>query len=156
MRHVSHESNATESLWSLGCLFVLKARTEDLEVMESLVPPGYSPPLHRHDVVTESFYVLSGRVRFVVGDSDEEYAPGAFVHVPRSVPHSFEVLGSEPARMLMIVVPAGQWDFFTEVGQPAAAPGLPDTLQIPVDLADVLLRHRGAVLGPPLNVGAAR
>jgi hypothetical protein len=28
---------------------VLKNRTDDLEVIDALVPPGYSPPLHRHD-----------------------------------------------------------------------------------------------------------
>ena len=39
----------SEALWSLGCLFVLKAETPELEVIDALVPAGYSPPLHQHD-----------------------------------------------------------------------------------------------------------
>jgi quercetin dioxygenase-like cupin family protein len=84
----SSTTNKPEALWSLGTLFVLKHASEDLEVIDALVPPGYSPPLHRHDFGTESFYVLEGSLRFVVGDSDVVHGPGDFAHVPRSTPHS--------------------------------------------------------------------
>jgi len=146
MRQMSHEA-----LWSLGCLFVLKGATADLEVIEAVAPAGYSPPLHRHDFGTESFYVLEGEVRFVVGDADVTHGPGGFAHVPRQAPHSFRVLGGDPARMLLIVAPAGQWDFFAECGEPAPAERLPDAIDIPADLADLIARHGGAVLGPPLT-----
>jgi quercetin dioxygenase-like cupin family protein len=139
------------ALWSLGCLFVLKGASDELELIEAIAPAGYSPPLHRHEFGTESFYVLDGRVRFVVGDADVEVGPGGFAHVPRSAPHSFKVLGDQPARMLCIVVPAGQWAFFTECGQPAAAPRLPEHVDIPPDLAAIVARYDGAVVGPPLT-----
>jgi quercetin dioxygenase-like cupin family protein len=136
-------------IWTLGCHFTLKHRSPELEVIDALVPAGYSPPLHRHDHVTESFYVLEGQVRFVVGDSDALYGPGDFVHVPRSTPHSFETL--TPVRTLSLVAPGGLWDFFAEVGEPARELAVPPERNIPADLAEIVARHHGRVLGPPLN-----
>jgi quercetin dioxygenase-like cupin family protein len=141
----------TDAVWSIGCLFILRDASEDVEVIEAIVPPGYSPPLHRHDFGTESFYVLEGRVHFVIGDSDTVHGPGGFALVPRSTPHSFEVLGDEPARVLNIVAPARLWEFFAECGVPAPELRLPDTIDIPQNLPEIVARYGGAVVGPPLN-----
>src|ERR1044071_3288599 len=127
-----------EALWSLGCLFVLKGRSEELEVIDAIVPPGYSPPLHRHDFGAESFYVIEGRARFVYGDRDEVLGPGGFVRVPPGVPHSFQTLGDTPSRMLDILTPAGLWDFFAECGEPAAQQRLPDRIHIPENLPELV------------------
>src|SRR5689334_17686251 len=112
------ESHIEDPIWALGCLLVLKAATPELEVIEALVPAGYSPPVHHHDFGTESFYVLEGRMRVVVGDSDEVYGPGELAQVPRSTPHSFETL--DPVRCLDLSAPAGLWAFFGDCGGPAA------------------------------------
>lgn len=144
------------ALWTLGCLMVLRGASEELEVIDAIVPAGYSPPLHRHDFGTESFYVLGGRVRFVVGDDEVVCGPGDLAHVPRSTPHSFEVLGHEPARVLDLVAPAGLWAFFAECGEPAAELRLPDEVQIPPALPEIVSRYDGAVLGPPLTRPALR
>jgi len=138
----------TDPIWSLGTLMVLKSRTPDLEVVEALALPGISPPLHQHDFGSESFYMLEGRARFLVGDEELDCGPGDLVHVPRSTPHSFEVL-DEPARILDILTPAGLWDFFVECGEPATELRLPDAVNIPPDLAEIASRYNGKVLGPP-------
>ena len=144
-------ADAPEALWSLGCLFVLRAAGEEMEAIEAIAPPGYSPPRHRHDFGSESFFILEGRVRFVVGDDDAVYGPGDFVRVPPGVPHSFETLGDEPLRTLSFVAPAGLWAFFAECGRPADELRLPDTIEIPADLPEIVARHGGTVVGPPLN-----
>jgi quercetin dioxygenase-like cupin family protein len=141
---------APNALWSLGCLFMLKGRSDELEVIEAIAPPGYSPPVHRHDFGTESFYVLDGTIRFVVGDEEILCGPGDLAHVPRSTPHSF-VVGDEPARVLDLVAPARLWDFFAACGEPARELRLPDTIEIPETLPQIVSRFDGAVLGPPLN-----
>jgi quercetin dioxygenase-like cupin family protein len=157
MQHLENPTTGQpEALWSLGCLFIRKSTSSELELIDSVVPAGYSPPLHRHDFGIESFYVLEGQVRFVVGDDEFVHGPGGFALVPRSVPHSFEVLGEEPARILDIVTPARLWDFFAECGQPAAELRLPDTIDIPENLPEIVARYDGAVLGPPLNRPALR
>jgi hypothetical protein len=47
--------------------------------------------------------------------------------------------------------PAGLWAFFSEAGEPAAELRLPDEIKIPSDLPEIVARHGGTVLGPPLN-----
>ena len=143
----------TDALWTLGTLMILRGATPELEVIEAVVPPGYSPPLHRHDFGTESFYVLEGRMRFAVGGEEIECGPGDLAVVPRSTPHSFLTLGEEPTRVVNLVAPAGLWAFFTECGEPAAELRLPDEIAIPADLPQIVARHDGVVLGPPLNRG---
>ena len=138
------------ALWSLGCLFILKGRSDELEVIEAIAPPGYSPPLHQHDFGTESFYVIEGSVRFVVGDSEILCGPGDVAHVPRSTPHSF-LVGDEPARVLDLVAPGRLWDFFAACGMPAEELRLPDEIEIPETLPQIVAEFGGAVLGPPLN-----
>jgi quercetin dioxygenase-like cupin family protein len=140
-----------DALWTLGCLMVLKDRTEALEVIDAIVPPSYSPPMHQHDFGSESFYVVEGGARFVVGDDEVIAGPGDYVRVPPSTPHSFETLGDAPSRILDIVSPAGLWDFFVECGEPATALRLPDAIHIPPNLPEIVARYEGKVVGPPLN-----
>jgi hypothetical protein len=47
--------------------------------------------------------------------------------MPRAVPHGYHVRGDGPARMLILMAPAGFDRFFHEHGQPADAgpPGAP-------------------------------
>jgi mannose-6-phosphate isomerase-like protein (cupin superfamily) len=52
----------------------------------------------RHDFGEESFYVLEGRVRFVVGDAEEIAGPGGLVRVPPATPHSFAADRRPPRR----------------------------------------------------------
>jgi len=105
----------THSIWSLGALMTLKTRSPELEVVEAEVGPGVSPPLHRHDFGSESFYVIEGRMRVLVGDDELTIGPGEIAQIPQSTPHSFLTL--EYTRVLDIIAPAGLWDFFVECGR---------------------------------------
>ena len=95
--------------------------------------------------------VIEGEARFVRGDDEVVLGPGGFIRIPPSVPHSFETLGDEPSRILDIVTPAGLWDFFAEAGEPARELRLPDRIEIPPNLPELVARAGGAVLGPPLQ-----
>src|SRR6476469_4455945 len=68
-------------------------------LVESLVAPGFSPPLHVHHREDETFYVLEGELTMKCGDRTFRAAAGAFVFLPREVPHTFVVEGDQPARM---------------------------------------------------------
>ena len=106
-----------------------------LGLVETSIPPGHSPPLHLHREEDEAFYVLSGTVDFVCGDERFRSTAGAFVYLPRDVPHGFLGVGDEPARVLVVVVPAGLEEAF-------AAPGR---------FEKVMQRRRVEVVGPPLT-----
>jgi mannose-6-phosphate isomerase-like protein (cupin superfamily) len=51
-------------------------------------PEGAGPPPHHHPW-DESFFVLSGEVRFRCGDEEHVCPPGSLVHVPRNTVHAF-------------------------------------------------------------------
>lgn len=74
------------------------------EVAESFVPAGFSgPPLHVHDCLDETFYVIEGELTFRLGDEVVTGASGTTVHVPRGLAHTFANFGTECCRYLGVV-----------------------------------------------------
>jgi quercetin dioxygenase-like cupin family protein len=57
-------------------------------------------PLHYHENVTETFYVLSGEFCFQMGDKEIILRQGGFLMVPPGTPHSFANRSDGPARLL--------------------------------------------------------
>jgi hypothetical protein len=52
-----------------------------------------------------------------VGENRFKAAAGSFVHLPKGVLHSYQNVGTGPARFLTLMVPAGLEKFFEEVGK---------------------------------------
>ncbi|MFI1683070.1 cupin domain-containing protein [Streptomyces sp. NPDC020607] len=80
-----------------------------------LAPHTPGPPQHRHAQHDEGFYVLSGTVRFTVGQEEHEAGPGTFVMVPAGVPHTFANPGGQPALMLSIFTPDLYVQYFRDL-----------------------------------------
>ena len=66
--------------------------------------PGHTPRPHSHDY-EQIVYIVSGRVRFTVGDESAEMGPGDVLLVPPNIEHFAETLGDEPAVDLSIFTP---------------------------------------------------
>ncbi len=81
----------------------------------TLAPHTAGPPQHRHDMHDEGFYVISGLLRFTVGEASYDARPGTLVVVPPGVPHTFANPGDEPARALTTFTPAGYTRYFREL-----------------------------------------
>ncbi|MGB8324305.1 MAG: cupin domain-containing protein [Candidatus Acidiferrum sp.] len=81
------------------------------------VPPGGGPPPHRHDF-EETFIVLEGELDATFRGKKSAVRAGETVHIPANAPHRFHNSSSQPVRMLCICAPAGQEEFFVEVGVP--------------------------------------
>jgi quercetin dioxygenase-like cupin family protein len=79
------------------------------------VPPGGGPPPHRHDF-EETFTLLDGELEFTFRGKKMMAKAGETVHVPANAPHQFHNVSDRAARMLCICAPAGQEEFFEEVG----------------------------------------
>jgi mannose-6-phosphate isomerase-like protein (cupin superfamily) len=143
-----------EALWFLGNLATIKtagAHTRGaLTVVEFLNPAGFAPPLHRHLVEDEAFYVLDGHAQFRCDGQTLDAGPGDFVLLPVNRPHTFLVGPDQPLRALQITTPAGFEEFAAEVSRPAAELRLPDPEPIdPVALGHAAGRHAVELLGPP-------
>lgn len=85
--------------------------------MEITSSPGAGPPLHIHEEVDESFYVIDGHYRFRVGDTVVDAPSGTLVHGPRGLPHQFENIAGRDSRMLVVSTPGGVERFFEDLGE---------------------------------------
>jgi quercetin dioxygenase-like cupin family protein len=83
------------------------------------VPPGGGPPPHRHDF-EEMFTVLEGEIELTFRGVSALATAGETINVPANAPHVFRNASERPARLLCLCSPAGQEEFFREVGMPVA------------------------------------
>ena len=93
-------------------------------LIDMYVPPGGGPPTHRHDF-EETFTLLEGELEFIFRGARMVARAGETIHVPANAPHQFHNSSSGPARMLCICAPAGQVEFFMEIGVPVATRSTP-------------------------------
>jgi quercetin dioxygenase-like cupin family protein len=109
-----------------------------LAIAEITIPPATSgPPQHRHAAHDETFYVLSGTVRFTVGEQDHDVPAGTLVVVPPGAPHTFANRAAQPAVMLNTFTPDAYVQYFRDVLDyfaSGAAPG-------PAELAGLMTRY---------------
>jgi mannose-6-phosphate isomerase-like protein (cupin superfamily) len=84
-----------------------------LTIIEGTHVPHTGPPLHVHDDVDETFYVLEGTYAITCGERVIDAAPADVVFVPRGTPHRFEP-GGGGGRMLLLYTPGGFENYFEE------------------------------------------
>lgn len=96
-------------------------------VIEQVNAPGSGIPLHKHANEEETFHVMEGTVEFEADGETTVAGPGTNVHLPRGVPHAFKVVGDKPARVLLVLCPAGGERMFAELSK----------LPMPPDMAQV-------------------
>ena len=105
-------------------------------MIDMYVPPGGGPPPHRHDF-EESFTVLEGEIDATFRGAKETVRAGQVINIPANAPHQFRNNSEMPARLLCICSPAGQEDYFLEIGVPVATrttlPPKPDAAAEPID-----------------------
>ena len=86
-------------------------------VIDMHIPPGGGPPPHRHDF-EETFILLEGEIEATFRGTKSIVRAGDTVNIPANAPHQFQNVSSRPTRLLCICSPAGQENFFIEVGTP--------------------------------------
>ena len=90
-------------------------------LIEVIDEPQSGPPLHLHRREDEAFYILEGTFAFQIGDRAMTATAGWFMTAPKGVPHSYKNIGTTPARMLTLFVPAGIENFFEDLSKLTAA-----------------------------------
>ena len=84
-------------------------------LIDMLIPPGGGPGPHRHDF-EESFTILEGEIEVTFRGKKSVVRPGETVNIPANAPHSFTNASKQAVRLLCICAPAGQEEFFAEIG----------------------------------------
>lgn len=72
-----------------------------------LEPNSNGPGAHAHEENAEVFYVLEGRVSFLVGDEWIDADKGAFLRIPAKTIHDFKNRTDKKAGVLNFFIPGG-------------------------------------------------
>ena len=88
-------------------------------VIDMHIPPEGGPPPHRHDF-EETFILMEGDMTMTFRGQKSAVKAGDVINVPANAPHQFHNTSSAPVRMLCVCSPAGQEEFFQQVGVPVA------------------------------------
>jgi len=102
--------------------------------VSTLGPRTPGPPQHRHLRHDEGFYVVSGLLRFTIGDEDHDAGAGTLVMVPPGAPHTFANPGDEPAVLLTSFTPDLYVQYFRDM-QDLAAAGCPSSSDVEAVMA---------------------
>jgi mannose-6-phosphate isomerase-like protein (cupin superfamily) len=102
------------------------------------------PPLHVHSGADEALYILEGEVTIQLGQQTIQADAGAFVWMPRGVPHTFANAGLAPARMLGLAVPGGIEDLLASVPRDGSPLD-------PAALAVLATKYGSRTVGPALS-----
>ena len=154
-RSVISTPDTQAATWFLGALSRLRISGEQtggaFALADTLARRGHASPVHVHDRDDETFLVLDGELRVLVGEEEHTAGPGTVAVLPRRLRHSYVVI-SATARFLTLHTPAGFERFAAEVGEPAQALTLPLEPAGPPDvaaLAQAAARHGITILAPP-------
>ena len=79
-----------------------------------LAPAAGGPGPHFHRAMSESFFVLSGRMRLYDGNDWVDGATGDYLYVPPGGIHGFRNEADEPASILMLFAPGAPREYYFE------------------------------------------
>lgn len=141
---IFRRSGTAPAVWGPGDLYNLLATGEETNnaffQFEAIVPAGGGPPPHIHTREAESFYVVSGSLEILLGDSTYQAKSGDFVFVPPGTLHRFKNVGGGTAVQLVTFAPAGMEGFFRE-----AFPPVTDRKAPPPPVTDALIQKMNQV-----------
>lgn len=80
----------------------LTRQPDGMQAWKIVIPTSKATPEPRTHDGHEWIYILSGHMRFVLGDSDQVLGPGDVASFDTAIPHWFGSTGSEPAEILSI------------------------------------------------------
>ena len=104
-------------------------------LVEQDLAPGFpGPVLHRHERMTDSFYVLEGELTVQLGETRTRAPAGSYALVPPGNAHTFAGGERERVRALNLMAPGG---FERYLEQVAALGGPPD----PAEMAEIASRY---------------
>jgi quercetin dioxygenase-like cupin family protein len=140
-----------EKYWFFGMPAIVRSPEGAMPiVIEIHVPPGGHTPLHVHQDLEDSFYVVSGRLIVRSGDETCIAEAGDYVSLPAGVPQTLYALG-ENAVLLQTHARADFLDFIRQGGTPME-PGSEPPAEIDLERMHQIAGATGqTVVGPPMT-----
>jgi quercetin dioxygenase-like cupin family protein len=139
MKAIFRPNGTAPGFWGPGDRYNFLATGEETNnaffQFEAIVPAGGGPPPHIHTREDETFYVVSGDLEILIGDTVQRAKAGDFVFIPRGIIHRFKNTGDKTAVQLVTFVPAGMERYFQEV-----LPAITDPKAAPPPITDELIQ----------------
>jgi transcriptional regulator with XRE-family HTH domain len=88
-------------------VFPLTQQPSDIQVWKVVIPPERERELRTHEGY-EWLYVLSGRLRLILGEHDITMSPGEVAEFDTRLPHWFGAAGRDPVEILSVHGSRGQ------------------------------------------------
>lgn len=110
------QANSFYAVMGTRCHVIVSGRETEGQLATVLIEAdaaGTGVPERVHHRDDETFHILSGTVRFTLGNDIVTAGPGQTVFGARGIPHSWVAL--EPTRFVVSVTPAGLDDMFAEI-----------------------------------------
>ncbi len=149
----SPENEQAQAWWFLDTLVVEHRCAPEMNtvVLEMTLPVGSAPPLHVHDHLDDTWYILEGQMVVRCGDAQLVVGAGHWVSMPRGVPHTFRVVGELEARILLVHDNASFRDLIRDLGTPAIGEGRSEPTGVPTHGRAGAYRRltRPQAYGPP-------
>jgi mannose-6-phosphate isomerase-like protein (cupin superfamily) len=92
-------------LWGVGGQGWSLVNSEALNVREEELMPGCSETPHKHELASQSYYILKGYGQVVIQDKTLKLTQGDCVLIPPSYVHIISNESQEPLRFLVISSP---------------------------------------------------
>lgn len=126
--HVTATDMLQRSYWygpNLATILTGSAETNGaFSLVKTILRKGFDPPLHMHTREEESNYVIEGEILYTIGGEQFHAKAGDYVHLPRNIQHTFQLL-TDTAQTLLLITPGGFEEMFIACGRPAGALTLP-------------------------------
>src|SRR3954447_25181390 len=124
-------------------------RGEALELEMFFPPTTEDVPRHIHPAQAETYEVIEGAFKVLVGSEWHELGPGESATVPAGPVHAFRVLGDHPARVRNLHVPALDFEDYVATESRLMREGKIKSYSSPVALlyyAGLLRQYRHCVV----------
>ncbi|MEC8630536.1 MAG: cupin domain-containing protein [Pseudomonadota bacterium] len=147
---MAQQEGQPETLEWLGVTYKTILSTTDtggaMSIVDSTSPVGSGPPLHIHHAEDETFVILTGACRVWIEGEEQLLNAGQSAFIPRGKEHTFQPVGDQPCRHLVILTPGGFEEFFPDMA--AGKFAIPDDMPSIVESGE---RHNMTFTGPPLD-----
>jgi quercetin dioxygenase-like cupin family protein len=116
---------------------------ESIMMFEEVAPTGTVTTLHLHRTSDEVMCVLSGEFTFQIGEQVSVGGPGAYVFMPRGIPHAWKNSGAETGRAIFMYTPAEAGKAIEELSRVQGPVSMSDP-----EVAQIFRRHGWEIIGP--------
>ena len=102
--------NAEHYTWGKECDGWHLLKSDDLSIIEEVMPPGTEEQLHCHEKSQQVFYILSGTATFEINGHTETVFARESIHIPPRTLHKIANKGNEHLSFVLVSQPKAQGD----------------------------------------------